>query len=185
MLRSQIIEGKRRASPLFRRCGVPLAEAEIESMEVGDFGLNNWPDEGAQIVTLVGTDRVGLKLICLLPGQVLPEHWHTADGGELGKEETLRVLSGELLLYLPGGALGDERVPDGKAAYYRCRDERPMRAPDQITLIPDTPHWMRGGEGGCVLVSISSAATCARDPFSDPGVTRFPKIIEDMEGTQP
>lgn len=181
MRRSQIVEGRRSALSLFQRAGIRLSQAETDGMEVSDFGLDNWPEEGAQIVTIVGTERVGLKLICLLPGQTLPEHWHSADGGELGKEETLRVLTGELLLYLSGGD-GPARgfIPGGKQGSYRCRGERMMREGDQTTLAPDTLHWMQGGQGGCVVMSISSAATCARDPFTDPDVIRFPVIIEDI-----
>ena len=182
MLRSDIVRGRKLSIPLFEKIGWNLNDAELNGMEVGDFGLNNWPKEGAQIVTVVGTDRVGLKLIALLPGQALPEHWHTADNGELGKEEILRVLHGEMFLFLEGGnGSVNGFIPEGKEDSYLCRDEHVMHAGDQVILLPDTAHWMQGGKEGCVVLSISSAATCARDPFRDPGVMRFPEIIEDVE----
>ena len=151
-------------------------------MEVADFGLGDYPRQGAQIATYVNTDRVGAKVICLLPGQTLPEHWHTAVGDDPGKEETLRVLYGALRLYLPGpDTLREGRMPRGKEDCYTCRQEVLLRATEQITLKPGVKHWLQGGEAGCVVWSISSAARCALDPFTDPHIRRVPEIIEDEQ----
>ena len=65
--RSQVEQGREYTRKMLEKAGVLASEEEIESMEVGDFGLSNWPTEGAQIVTFVNTDRVGFKLICLMP----------------------------------------------------------------------------------------------------------------------
>jgi len=160
---------------MLAQAGVNTSDKEWAEMEVGDFGLGNWPLEGAQIVTFVNTAKVGFKVICLLPGQTLPEHWHTGEGTYPGKEETLRVLAGTLELGLPGESnLPAERIPAGKPASYTCRHTILLKAPGQITLQPGTKHWLRGGGDGAVVYSLSTLATCARDPFTDPEVRRFP-----------
>lgn len=179
--RSEVETGREAAVDLLKKAHIMLSDAERMSLEVADFGLTNWPAEGSQIATIVNTDRIGLKLICLLPGQTLPEHWHTAIGDTPGKEETLRVAYGTLRLYLPGVEMILEgRIPEGKEPVYTCRNEVILRAPEQITLIPGTKHWMQGGAEGTVVYSISSAATCPLDPFTDPTIKRMPEI---MEGT--
>ncbi len=178
--RKQVEEGRAYAREMLEKAHVLVNDEEIFSMEVGDFGLSNWPREGAQIVTFVNTNRVGFKVICLKPDQSLPEHWHTAvEGDELGKEEILRVLYGTMRLYLPG----DSGVKEGilHSNYYSCRSERIMKPGEQILLTPGVKHWMQGGAEGCVVYSISSAAHCQLDPFTDPHIVRVAKIVEDGE----
>lgn len=167
---------------MIAQAGIGLTDHEAYTLEVADFGLNDFLVEGSQIATLVSTERVGLKVICLLPGQTLPEHWHTALEGYEGKEETLRVLSGVLRLYLPGdNTLKEGFVPKGKETAYTSRNETIMRRYNQVTLRPGTKHWLQGGEEGCVVLSISSMATCTSDPFTDPGIVRVPVIQEEEE----
>lgn len=179
--RSQVEAGRAYTREMLAKAGVQASEQEIAAMEVGDFGLSNWPQEGAQIVTFVNTDRVGFKLICLMPDQTLPEHWHTAvEGDALGKEEILRVLYGTLRLGLPGNdGLTESHIPAGKEACYSCRTEKLMHAGEQILLSPGIKHWLQGGAEGAVLYSISSAAHCQLDPFTDPTIVRVAKIVED------
>ena len=116
-----------------------------------------------------------------MPDETLPEHWHTAvEGDALGKQEILRVLYGTLRLGLPGeGKLTESVIPAGKDAFYTCRTEKLMHAGEQILLEPGVKHWLQGGKDGVVLYSISSAAHCQLDPFTDPNIVRVAKIIED------
>jgi D-lyxose ketol-isomerase len=149
-------------------------------MEVADFGLDDYRAEGSQIATFVSTNRVGMKVICLLPNQTLPEHWHTAMEGYEGKEEALRVLYGVLRLYLPGGNGPIEGfIPKDKQCFYTCRNEICMKPVQQVTLAPGVKHWFQAGDEGAVLFSISSMATCTMDPFTDPNIVRMPVIIKE------
>ena len=197
--------GREAAIALLHKAGVGVTELELDGMDVADFGLNNYPAEGAQIITLLDTKKVNCKIICLMEGQVLPEHMHTASLGEEGKEETFRVIYGTLHLFLPGEA-GSEiiqphavrysdnsvknstgfvpiasapgfRPPAGKERFYTCRRELILGPLGQTTVDHDTPHWFAGGEGGCALYTFSSWARDAYDPFTDPNVVRKTVVI--------
>ena len=174
----QVEKGRQEAVRLLEKANIKYTEKELCEMEVTDFGLANYPAEGAQILTFLNTQKVGFKVICLMENQILPEHMHTASLGETGKEETFRGLYGDTHLFLPGDDGRDYPYPDGKGDFYTCRREKIIRPQDQITLDPDIPHWIMGGVGGCVVYSISSWARCALDPFTDPNVVRETIIID-------
>jgi D-lyxose ketol-isomerase len=168
------------AGEMFRGAGLVISEEEIAGIEVVDFGLNNFEREGASILTFVQTGRIAVKVIALFPNQILPEHWHPPVGDDPGKEETLRAIWGDTLVYLPGeNTLPDGSVPDGKERYYTCRKMVSMDPPDQMTLEPGVKHWFRAGPGGAVLYSFSSVARDVLDGFTDPNVERTTIITKD------
>lgn len=176
----EVREARAACIPLLKKAGVVLSDSEMEAMEVADFGLGDYRAEGSQIATFVSTSRIGMKVICLLPGQTLPEHWHTAMEGYEGKEETLRVLYGTLRLYLPGGDGPKEGfIPKGKQSCYTSRKEVCLQPVQQVTMSPGVKHWFQAGEDGAVLFSISSMATCTMDPFTDPNIVRMPVIVKE------
>lgn len=170
--KQQYDEGVAAAVKLLTEAGIAYTQDELAGLEVTDFGLGNYPHEGAQIITFLNTKKVGFKAICLLEGQVLPEHMHTASLGEEGKEETFRAVLRSTRLFVPGTGSDSAPFPAGKDAFYTCRKEALLTPPEQLTLPADTPHWLAGGPGGCVVYSISSWARCALDPFTDPNVIR-------------
>jgi D-lyxose ketol-isomerase len=178
--RGQLDSSRGRAAEMIRRAGVPITDTEAAKIEVADFGLSHLEIEGAQILTLVQTGRLGVKVVALFPGQALPEHWHPPVGEDEGKEETLRVLDGEVSLYIAGESAGPPvRVPEGKEAVYTARQETVMRRGDQSTLSPGTKHWFRAGPEGAVLFSFSSVARDLLDQFTDPEVQRATEVAED------
>lgn len=168
------------AAEVLRVCGVPLSESELDSIAVADFGLSNTRVEGAQILTLFATERISAKLIVLLPGQTLPEHWHPPVGDDPGKEEILRGLW-NTVYYIEEGddpPLSTASVPAGKDYAYTCRRQIDLVPDTQVIIPPGRKHWMQGGpEGGCIF----SFSTCVRDildQFTDKDIVRTTKIID-------
>ena len=96
---------------LVQQAGVVVQPAEFEQMEVADVGLSELPAVGLQILTLVSTRWVGVKLLILRPDQFFPQHRHPPNPAEgyPGKEEIFRGQWGEAYLYVPG-----EPTPDAK-----------------------------------------------------------------------
>jgi len=169
-----------RARAILQKMAFPLDPAELDHIAVADFGLGRPEREGAQILTLFATERISAKLIVLLPGQILPEHWHPPVGAYHGKEEILRGYWGKVLYFDEGATnLDDGEFPPDKAGCYRCRSRLDLGPGDQVIIPPGRKHWMKGGpKGGCVI----SFSTCVRDildQFTDPDIVRTTKIVED------
>lgn len=165
---------------LFENAGTQLSEVEKKAIEVVDFGLSDLSVEGAQILTLVQTERISVKLLALMPNQTEPEHWHPRVGEDPGKEETVRHLYGDLLFYVHGEqTLSEGYIPEGKTSSYTCRKEIKMEPGSQLTLAPGEKHWFQAGSRGAVLFSFSTVARDALDQFTDPNIVRITKIADE------
>lgn len=175
--RDEYMAARNAAAEALRRTEIVVSPQEIEKIDVADFGLSNLMTEGAQIVSLVETDKVAARVIVLFPGQTEPEHWHTSVGNYSGKQETLRVISGELLVYLPGeDTLSIGKVPVGKEEFYTARHEIRMFPTDTLTIPVGQRHWFQAGSEGAVFYTISTLAIDDKDPFTDPNVIRKTRI---------
>ena len=170
-------EGREKAARLMREAGVVFQEKELEKLEVADFGLSRLETEGAQIFSLFDTKRLAARVITLFPYQTEPEHWHEPE--DTGKEETFRVIAGTLLLYVDGeDTLSRGKIPEESRAYYTCRHELVLGPGDTVTLEPGKKHWFQAGEEPVVFYSMSTTASDARDPFTDPHIVRVTQITE-------
>jgi D-lyxose ketol-isomerase len=171
---------QRRAADLLRQSGLALREEELAGITVADFGLGELETTGAQILTLVDTPEIAVKLIALFPGQTLPEHSHPPLGAYPGKAETLRGVWGMVYLYRPGEptAAPLAQVPAHRRATYTVGHEVVLRPGEQVTLAPNTLHWFQGGPEGAVVWSFSSRATDVEDGFTDAAIRRETVVVE-------
>jgi len=161
------------------RAGIHVTDQEAEGIEVVDFGLSQLEKEGVQVLTLVQTERISVKVLALFPNQTEPEHWHPPVAGDPGKEETVRVISGTLYFYSPGeNTFKEGFLVKGKEHCYTMRHELVMRPGDQITLAPGVKHWFQARDEGVVMYSFSTIARDALDQFTDKDVVRITKIID-------
>lgn len=171
---------REQAAAILKRAGVKVTDAEIAGIEVADFGLSEIALSGAQIVTLVDTDRIAAKLLIMLPDQTEPEHKHPPLGDYPGKEETIRCEWGVCYLYGPGDPTPHPQghPPQHRTDTYTVRHETILHPGDQITFQPNTPHWFQGGPEGCVIWSFSTKAIDVQDIFTDPDVQRETVIVD-------
>jgi D-lyxose ketol-isomerase len=168
-----------RAAGMIRRSGIGIRGEERERIEVVDFGLSNLENEGVQVLTLVQTERISVKVLVLFPNQTEPEHWHPPVGSDPGKEETVRVVAGTVYFYTPGENTFEEGfLVKGKENCYTMRHEIIMKPGDHITLQPGEKHWFQARDEGAVMYSFSTIARDALDQFTDPGIVRITKIEE-------
>jgi len=175
--RKQHAEFKERAAKMIKDAGFPLSRRELDRMDTADFGLGRLEIEGAQIVPVLDTEKVAMRVIALIPCQTEPEHWHTGTGNYAGKEETIRVINGELYLCVEGeDTLRTARIPQGKEDVYTARYEHVMKPSDSVFIPAGVKHWFQAGEQGAVILSISSTAHDALDPFTDPAISRVTVI---------
>ena len=170
---------QKRAAEMIRQAGIKITEKEANSVGIVDFGLSNLEKEGVQVLTLIQTERISVKVLVLFPNQTEPEHWHPPVGDDPGKEETVRVISGIVYFYIPGeDTLKEGFIPEGKENYYTMRKEIVMKPSDQITLAPGEKHWFQARDKGAVMYSFSTIARDALDQFTDPGIVRITKIVD-------
>lgn len=179
LTREDYAVAQKRAATAILKSGIHITDEEAEKIEVADFGLSRLDIEGAQILTLVATDRIAVKVIVLFPSQTVPEHWHPRVGEDPGKEETVRVVSGTMRFYIPGpDNMREGIVLTGKEDAYTVRHELILEPGAQITLQPGTKHWFQAAEDGAVVYSFSSVARDVLDGFTDPNIERVTKICD-------
>lgn len=167
-----------RAAELLKRARIIARADEIERIDVVDLGLGELEETGLQILTMVNTDAIAVKVLVLFPNQTFAEHRHPSVGDYPGKEETVRCQWGQARLYVPGktSLVPRGHPPAGREKRYTARHEIILRPGDQHTVPPDTWHWFQAGPEGAVVWSFSGRATDAEDEFTDPQVVRVTEI---------
>jgi D-lyxose ketol-isomerase len=144
---------RERAARALADAGVVLTPAEVDAIELADFGLGRFDEVGLAIVVYVNTERVCAKELVMLPNQLCPEHRHPPVGDDPGKEETFRVRAGSIRLNVGG-------------------EDHELGPGDQLTIPPDTLHWFRAGPDGAVVSEFSTRSRDESDVFSDPRIVR-------------
>jgi D-lyxose ketol-isomerase len=169
-----------RAAQMIVQSGIRITEEEKNRIEVVDFGLSQLDIEGVQVLTLVQTERISVKVLAMLPNQTEPEHWHPPVGDDPGKEETIRVVSGTVYFYVQGeNTFNQGFLVKGKEKYYTLMHEIIQKPGDQITFQPGEKHWFQSRDEGAVMYSFSSVARDALDQFTDPDIVRIVKVLEE------
>jgi D-lyxose ketol-isomerase len=176
--REQLEQARKRTLDYFKKAGIILTEAEKETIEVADFGLNELKSTGLEIITYVNTDRVCAKELVLFPRQTCPEHQHPPVAGEPGKEETFRCRWGEVYLYVPGEKTSNPKgtPPKGRENWYTVWHEIVLKPGEQYTLKPDTLHWFQAGKDGAIVSEFSTKSRDESDIFTDPEIARMPVV---------
>ena len=178
--RSEAERARGEASKLLAHTGIAVSQSELQGMQVVDFGLSRLAVAGVQIVTLLDTDQVAVKLLVLTPDQTEPEHWHPEIGDYPGKEETVRCEWGELYLYGPGDMTAEPRArpPADRLGTYTVWHEYVLHPGDQVTFQPGDRHWFQAGPEGAVIWSFSTKAIDVADQFTDPEIVRETVMVD-------
>lgn len=153
LLAAEVESARARAAAMLADAGIVLTPAELETIEVADFGLGRLDEVGLQVVVYVNTERVCAKELVMFPRQTCPEHRHPPFAGTPGKEETFRCRRGVVHLHVES-------------------EEIVLRPGDQHTVPPDTRHWFQAGDEGAIVSEFSTESRDELDIFTDPLVTR-------------
>ena len=167
---------KAKALEYYAKAGIALTDAEKESVEVADLGLDIVDNVGLEIITYINTDRVCAKEMVLFPGQTCPEHWHVPTNGQEGKEETFRCRYGKVYLYVDGEGKQEgiqAKLPLSPVTVFH---EVILNPGEQYTIYPGTKHWFQGGPDGAVISEFSTHSTDETDEFTDKRIVRAPVI---------
>ena len=180
-MKAEVYENaKKRALALYEKAHIILTDAEKDSLEVADFGLNDLDRTGLELIVYVNTDRCCAKEMALFPRQTCPEHSHEPlpSIGYIGKEETFRCRYGTVYLIVEGEKTQSMHAapPAGDEAYYTVFHEVTLREGDQYTMQPGTKHWFQSGDAGAVISEFSTKSRDDLDIFTDPRIKRIPEI---------
>jgi len=178
--RTELENARKRARLLLKKTGISLSPKELELIEVADFGLGKLEETGAEILGLVNTEKVAVKLIVLFPNQTLPEHKHPGIENYPGKEEAIRCEWGALYVYGPGEPTLNPKghPPEQRIHTYTMWHEYILYPGEQIIFPPNTLHWFQAGPDGAVCWSFSTKAVDLLDIFSDPEIQRRTVIAD-------
>lgn len=180
LTREELTAAQNRAAAALAEAGIVLTSAEIDGIEVADFGLSQLDEIGLEIVVYVNTDRVCAKELVLFPRQTCPEHRHPPVGNSPGKEETFRCRRGVVYLYTEGEPTPSPacRPPDHEGGAFTVWHETELHPGDQHTVPPDTLHWFQAGDEGAIVSEFSTRSTDEQDVFTDSRIGRA-TVIRD------
>jgi len=179
MLTTAQIDGAQEyAARALADAGIAITADERSNIEVSDFGLGNLEKTGLQLIVYINTERVCAKELVLSPGQTCPEHRHLGDGDEEGKEETFRVRTGTVYLYVDGVPTPEPRAIAPRPEWYTAWHEVILRPGEQYTIWPGTRHWFQAGDDGAVVSEFSTRSTDERDVFTDPEILRTTVVAD-------
>ena len=151
MTRSEVGAARREVFAQLTHAGlVPDPDLAIE---IADFGLGHYAQEGLGLVVRVNEPEYCSKWLTLSPGQSCPRHYHRL------KKETFFVLKGEV-----------ELEADGEVIHL---------APGQrFTILPGVRHAF-SSRAGAVIEEVSTHDENSDSYFDNPAVIRDPIIEGD------
>ena len=179
--RAQVRQAQERAAGMIAAAGIILTPAEKESIEIVDFGLDDFEHLGTEIVVYVNTERCCAKELVLFPHQTCAEHRHPPFDGTPGKEETFRVRWGVVYLHVEGGADTPNPLAHpvrAERGVYTSKREIVLHPGEQFTVPPNTKHWFQAGPDGAVVSEFSTRSRDELDVFTDPDIKRMPVYAE-------
>ncbi len=151
MKRSEVTAAQAKTRHQLEDAGLVISD-DLE-IEVADFGLNRFAQQGLGIVVRVNEPEYCSKWLTLWPGQKCPLHYHKL------KKETFFVLQGEM-----------ELVADGEAIT--------LKTGERYTLRPGVRHSF-SSSGGAVIEEVSTHDENSDSYFDDPNIRREPMIEGD------
>jgi predicted ester cyclase len=168
-------KAKRAYLDFLQQAGYPLNDAITAKIWVSDFGLGRFAETGLGGIIWWGDEKhnfTGLDAF-LLPGQMIPEHWHVAVRNIPAKMEAWLVRYGEIYACAEG-----EPTPSRKAklvaadaANVTVQRERILGVGDIAGIArPLEKHWMQAGPQGAIFTEFSTFHTGEAVRFTDPKI---------------
>lgn len=168
---------KRAYLRLCRRFGYAIHDNLRNNLFVTDFALGRFVEVGLGCLVWVDDPKgnyCSLEIF-LLPGQMIPEHWHVGieDEGVAPKMESWIVRHGKTFTYGEGEPTAELSVsiPESERPFVTVRREKPL-AVGEVTGIakPMERHWQLAGPEGCILTEVSTYHTPAAVRFTNPKI---------------
>jgi D-lyxose ketol-isomerase len=166
---------KRAYLDFLKQSGYPVNDTIAGKLFVSDFGLGRFSEAGLGVIVWWGDEKYnysGLDAF-LLPGQIIPEHWHVKVRDIPSKMEAWLVRSGEIYAYAEGAPTPNMRakLSAADAAQVTMKNERILRVGDIAGIShPEEKHWMQAGPQGAIFTEFSTFHTGEAVKFTDPKI---------------
>jgi D-lyxose ketol-isomerase len=168
--------GKDAVVALMKHHGYPVFPKIREKIWVSDYGLGQYTKVGLAAVMFQNNvkDRYMLMDLFLMPGQMLPEHWHLAGEGNPAKLEGWLVRHGQSHVVGEGAdncALPIPAIHDGgKVTVKHVVTANPG---DFVPLNrAEAHHWQMAGPAGAIITEVANVHT-------DSAVRHQDKVMND------
>lgn len=155
-------EAARRAYLDFlQQSGYPVNDTIRKKLWVSDFGLGRFAETGLGGIIWWGDEKhnfTGLDAF-LLPGQIIPEHWHVEVRSIPAKMEAWLVRFGEIYAYAEGAPTPHMKAKPAAAdaASLTVKSERILGVGDIAGIArPLEKHWMQAGPQGAIFTEFST-----------------------------
>ena len=151
----------------------PVYQKLRDEMWVLDFGLGRFTDAGMGGIFWIN-DKEGKYLgheIFLLPGQMIPEHWHVKTEEAAAKSEAWQLRYGGVTLFGEGDPTpGAEKIiPASEREFTTVRHATVLKLGDIAPLNRvEAKHFMVAGPRGCIVTEYASYHDMKALRFTDP-----------------
>lgn len=172
-------KGKDAVITLMKYHGYPVTEGLRERIWVSDYNTGQYTKLGLAAVMHKNneTDRYMLMDLFLMPGQMLPEHWHLSTQKNPAKMEGWLVRSG--LSYIIGE--GKANLPK-EVVVPACHNNGKVTVDHCVTATPGVfvslnrvkaHHWQFGGPEGAIITESANVHDNAGVRHLDKGINDF------------
>jgi len=172
-------KGKDAIIALMKYHGYPVYPNIRETLWVSDYNTGEFTKLGLAANMWMNNveDRYMLMDLFLLPGQMLPEHWHLEAEGNPAKREGWLVRHG--MSYIVG--IGEPNLPKeivipkchmgGKVTTEHCT----ITKPGEFVPLAEvgTRHWQWGGPEGAIITEVANVHTDSAVRHSDPEMNKY------------
>ena len=142
---------------------------------VADFGLGKFTEVGMGGIFYINDKRDNYMLhdIWLLPGQMLPEHYHVKHEDVAPKMEAWLVRHGTNYFYSEGDETAGvaDRIPPTHKECCKARNEVFKGPGDVVKLeVAESRHWQMAGPEGAIVTEVATYHSMDALRFSHPDV---------------
>jgi D-lyxose ketol-isomerase len=162
---------------MLRQAAYPISDGLVKNLAVTDFALGRFLEVGLGTVVWIGEKKWNYTTldIFLLPGQIIPEHWHVAmeADGVAAKMESWLVRWGSSYIVGEGEPTANPpvKIPESEAKFLTVKKGKLFKV-GEVTGIthPGEKHWQQAGPQGAIVSEVSTYHVGAAVRFTNPGI---------------
>jgi D-lyxose ketol-isomerase len=175
----QVDKAKQGIVQLCKYHGYPIFPEFEKNLWVSDYGTGQFAKLGLAAYIFVNNveDRYMLLDLFLLPGQMLPEHWHVEGEGNPAKREGWLVRWGKSHIV----GIGERNLCD-EVVIPECHWGGKVTTQHEVIATPGTfvplakvgtRHWQYGGPQGAIVTEVANVHTSSAVRHTDPALNKY------------